>query len=209
MATVGDILTAPEAGWKRYKCSDSRFTYTDGTWILDSNYDIIWAIDGKIKFKFVGTKLRILIQGHPNHSGSVDVYIDGTKTVNFSEKTSSDRTSYILACDIQNLSNKEHYVVIEDMDSTANYTFQAIDIDETGDILPHDITDDKKLLRVTLIDSSDHDYQLSSDEISAFVKWYNGHANTDTHAYGLGKKIGTQASTEYVAFEKIISFEVI
>jgi len=66
-----------------------------------------------------------------------------------------------------------------------------------------------KLLRVTLIDSSDHDYQLSADEIAAFVKWYNGHASTDTHAYGLSKKIGTQASTEYVAFEKIISFEVI
>ena len=65
------------------------------------------------------------------------------------------------------------------------------------------------LLRITLADSSDHDYQLTANEIAAFVKWYNGYAGTDTHAYGLSKKVGTQKSTEYVAFEKIISFEVI
>ncbi|WP_019555183.1 LamG domain-containing protein [Propionispira raffinosivorans] len=70
-------------------------------------------------------------------------------------------------------------------------------------------TKTNNLLRITLNDSSDHDYQLSAEEIAAFVKWYNRHASTDTNAYGLSKKIGTQVSTEYVAFEKIISFEVI
>lgn len=46
-----------------------------------------------------------------------------------------------------------------------------------------------KLLRVTLNDSSDHDYQLSSDEIAAFVKWYNGHASTDHMLMELAKRL--------------------
>ncbi|MCE5286952.1 MAG: hypothetical protein LLG02_14060 [Pelosinus sp.] len=66
-----------------------------------------------------------------------------------------------------------------------------------------------QLLRVTVIDSSDHDYQLSSAEIDGFVNWFLKHANADTAGYMLAKKVGTQTSKEYLAFDKIISFEVI
>ncbi|MBU2700586.1 hypothetical protein Ga0466249_001678 [Sporomusaceae bacterium BoRhaA] len=66
----------------------------------------------------------------------------------------------------------------------------------------------KALLVVTVIDSSDHDYQLSPTEIDSFVNWFMNHASTDTAGYMLNKKVGTQESKEYLAFEKIISFEI-
>ncbi|MBU2702277.1 hypothetical protein Ga0466249_003404 [Sporomusaceae bacterium BoRhaA] len=69
-------------------------------------------------------------------------------------------------------------------------------------------TTETQLLRVTVSDSSDHDYQLSSTEIDSFVNWFMKHASTDTAGYMLNKKVGTQESKEYLAFEKIISFEV-
>ncbi|SHI66096.1 hypothetical protein [Propionispora hippei] len=65
------------------------------------------------------------------------------------------------------------------------------------------------LLRVTVIDSSDHDYQLSLSEINSFINWFMNHTNSDTAGYMLNKKVGTQVNKEYLAFDKIISFEVI
>ena len=52
------------------------------------------------------------------------------------------------------------------------------------------------ILRVTMLDSSVRDYQLSTSEIAGIISWFN-------------KKIGTQNSKEYLSFDKIISFEVL
>lgn len=65
------------------------------------------------------------------------------------------------------------------------------------------------LLVVTMLDSSDREFQLSATEIDGFVNWYNHHASADTASYSLSKNIGVQGSKEYLSFEKIISFEVI
>ncbi|MBU2703372.1 hypothetical protein Ga0466249_004517 [Sporomusaceae bacterium BoRhaA] len=69
-------------------------------------------------------------------------------------------------------------------------------------------SDGNVLLQVTMIDSSDREFQLSATEIDGFVNWYNHHASTDTGSYALNKNIGIQGSKEYLAFDKIISFEV-
>ena len=216
MATVGDILTTPETGWQRIDDTNAKFVY-GGAWNNNNPANVTGTYkgtvhsttkkDASISFKFYGQNLRIIGAYNYADSTNIVVNIDGA-SYNYSDYATS--VSYqVLVFEKTGLALGLHSVTITNMEDGEYLTFDAIDIDETGDILPYDITDDKKLLRVTLIDSSDHDYRLSSDEISAFVKWYNGHAITDTNAYGLGKKIGTQASTEYVAFEKIISFEVI
>ena len=67
---------------------------------------------------------------------------------------------------------------------------------------------ESQTLRVTVIDSSDHDYQLTPTEVEGFVNWFMKHTNTDTAGYMLTKKLGSQSSKEYVAYDKIISFEV-
>jgi fibronectin type 3 domain-containing protein len=61
------------------------------------------------------------------------------------------------------------------------------------------------LLRVTMIDSSEREYKLPMSEITGFVNWYDREVGTGTTVYVLNKMTG---SKEYLAFEKIISFEV-
>jgi hypothetical protein len=54
-------------------------------------------------------------------------------------------------------------------------------------------------------DSSEREYKLSTAEINGFVNWFNHYTSTDSKSYMLNKTAGK----EYLAFEKIISFEVI
>lgn len=207
MAIVGQQLTAPETGWKRYKHTNSNFSYTDGTWVSDTTtYDYHWTTPpGKVKFNFTGTKLRILIGTHPNHTSSVNVYIDGTKVCNFAENTTADRVANFLACDLQNLSDEEHYVIVENVGST-NFTFAAIDIDETGELKPYE-SPKNNLLRVTMLDSSEREYRLSDEEVDGFVNWYTRTIGTGSSCYSLSDSVDN--SKEYLAFEKIISFKVV
>lgn len=67
----------------------------------------------------------------------------------------------------------------------------------------------KFLLRITMNDSSEREYQCSNDEITSFVAWCNRTVDTGTAYYVFGKIVGIQTSKEYLFFEKIISFEVI
>lgn len=64
------------------------------------------------------------------------------------------------------------------------------------------------LLRVTMNDSSEREYQLSTTEIDGFINWVKDHASTDSNCYMLNKIEVLQNSKEYLMFEKIISFEV-
>lgn len=60
------------------------------------------------------------------------------------------------------------------------------------------------LLRVTMNDSSEREYQLPTAEIEGFISWFNHYTSVDTKGYMLNKTFGK----EYLAFDKIISFEV-
>lgn len=86
----------------------------------------------------------------------------------------------------------------------------------TEPIVPTDPTDpttpidppDSGILRVALLDSSEHEYQLTSTEIKGFVEWFNSTDDPKTPSYCVEKSIGTKKSKEYLSFNKIISFEV-
>lgn len=56
-----------------------------------------------------------------------------------------------------------------------------------------------------MIDSSEREYKLSMAEITGFVDWYDREVGTGTTVYVLNKMTG---SKEYLAFDKVISFEV-
>lgn len=90
MATIGQQLTAPEAGWKRYDDGQNIFysngsEYTGGSsaYYAGTQHDIIGA-DSYLQFKFVGTKLRIIGTYYSNQTSSADVYIDAVKVGNYS-----------------------------------------------------------------------------------------------------------------------------
>ncbi|MGE8038012.1 hypothetical protein [Lysinibacillus sp. NPDC093692] len=61
MATIGQALTAPENGWKRYNGNDILFTYSGSyTYGANSNYyksnRTLLNENGMIAFNFTGNK---------------------------------------------------------------------------------------------------------------------------------------------------------
>jgi hypothetical protein len=65
------------------------------------------------------------------------------------------------------------------------------------------------ILRITMNDSSEREYQLTANEVDDFISWFNQHTSTDDTSFMFNKAVGLQISKEYLAFNKIISFEVI
>lgn len=213
MATVGQQLPAPEAGWKRYGNADQNFVYS-GNWRIvtaDSYYGGSQHgtvnSNSKIAFKFSGTKLRIITDSNTDHTSNAQIKIDG-EVSNFSicDISSGQRFSF----EKTGLASQVHIVEIINLEDKG-FGFSAIDIDETGELLPYnsDIKSTSELLRVTMLDSSERDYQLSTTEIDGFINWYMKHTSTDTTGYMLTKKVGTEVSKEYLTLDKVISFEVI
>lgn len=96
-----------------------------------------------------------------------------------------------------------YYYVVTAVDLSSNESANSNEASATP------VAASKSILRVTMIDSSEREYELSAGEIDGFVSWYNGAISTGKPCYMLKKKVGYQSSKEYLAFEKIISFEVI
>jgi hypothetical protein len=63
------------------------------------------------------------------------------------------------------------------------------------------------LLRVTMSDSSEREYRLSTVEIENFIMWYDRTVGTGNTCYAFDDIV--DLSKEYLSFEKIISFKVI
>lgn len=225
MANVGEQLTAPESGWTRYDNLDEHF-YTNDTQASDGRgysggYYWLRNKGDFVKFKFTGNKLRIIgvIDNEPPFPGGiVKINLDGTIYEYNSE--GDIQVIQALVFEKTDLSDGTHTVQIVNDIGGYYIWFDAIDIDENGELLPYTPSDDNpsgsdsdnddnNILRVTIIDSSDHDYQLSKTDIDNFVKWFNNHTDSDTKAYGLSRQLGSKSSIEYLAFDKIISFEVI
>lgn len=145
MATIGQVLTTPESGWRRYDDQDSRIKY-DGIGIskIDTGYynstmsyiqvDTI----GKIIFKFYGTKFRILSDRYTEDRSStifLEVYVDDVLSGTYT--TYGTQNKIILHYEILGLALNEHKVeiVCNELNGGALLTLDAIDIDSTGYLL--------------------------------------------------------------------------
>lgn len=142
MANVGDQLTQPEAGWRRYDDSDSLFKYvgewgyrSNGAYYGGSQRTLANNLFGKIYFKFSGTRLRIITSLYPTYSGRINITIDGT-TESFSLQTNT--LSQAIVFEKLNLSNGEHTAIIEKIENGSynpDFVWDAIDIDSTGELI--------------------------------------------------------------------------
>lgn len=211
MATIGQVLTTPEAGWTRYNSENVNISYTSG-WKAGSNYHQISTMTaGKTEyasFNFVGSKIRFISSMWPSYVEKCYISIDG---IEYDYRTNGGPVSQALVFEMTGLAFKEHSVRIYEKDVCATdlgLVFLGIDIDENGQLKPYPSAVDgsrQTLLRVTVIDSSEREYQLSTAEIDGFINWFNHYTVADTKSYMLSKTFGK----EYLAFDKIISFEVI
>lgn len=143
MATVGQALTAPEAGWKRINLTLDNVTHGGGT---DSyNYGANSAYLGDtlrlnvlgawLSFKFNGDRIRI-IGTSGGHDTSIKINIDG-EDFTFSERSGAFIWQ-ALVFEKTGMSNSEHTVTITRISEYGNNIqvhIDAIDVAE-GKIIP-------------------------------------------------------------------------
>jgi hypothetical protein len=152
MATVGQQLTAPESGWKRYDDRNPVIKYT-GTWNVVTgdarfyNGTVTWInnpTNTSIRFKFKGTKIRVIGTRYQDRSSNIQIKIDGVAETYSEYKAVSSTEGQILVYEKIGLSDATHDVEITTL--SGSYSLDAIDIDDTGRLLhPDEVTDPKDL----------------------------------------------------------------
>lgn len=137
MATVGQTLTAPEAGWRRYDDTNSLIKLK-GNWnrysgtasYYNSTHSTTGSnLDSFVEFSFKGTALRLIGILYSGSSERLEVSIDGVK-----EEYSQNAASTIyqaLNYEKTGLEDKFHQVVIKNL-GTKGFYFDAIDLNEHG-----------------------------------------------------------------------------
>lgn len=138
MATVGQQLTGPESGWRRYDNVDSRLLFL-GDWMNSANAScygngLVYTntLGSSIKFSFVGTKLRIYDKIAPQRSNACKIIIDGLP-----EYFSANGPDLFQAIVYEKLGLTETRHIVEiTFEGSGNMGFDAIDIDETGYLIP-------------------------------------------------------------------------
>ncbi|MGZ0051961.1 hypothetical protein [Brevibacillus gelatini] len=139
MATIGDQLTAPENGWRRYDDLNKTIRY-NGLFSTQSytsayagNYKYSTSPGAKITFTIFGSKLRIIGRQYPystfQYSRNTHVYIDGVRKATYSHD-GTDQTQTILA-EIVGLPWGRHEIEIVASDADS-IQLDAVDIDAKG-----------------------------------------------------------------------------
>ncbi len=190
-ATVGEQLLQPEKGWQRFDTCDKNFEYI-GSWKYlkeyanhyNNDHETTKIVGDKIKFNFIGTKLRIIATqdgAAANVGGSADVYIDGSKVDSYTNNNTGLQQSK-LYFENTSLTNCEHHVEVI-VTNVGNYndgfTWDCIDIDgylvkpNESISLDHStmnltVNDSKQLIATTTPSAVNIDWS-SSDETIATV----------------------------------------
>lgn len=145
MATIGQQLTAPETGWKRFDDIDYRFRYQGSGWSYQAPADVTpynygkthhqtSTIGDKLVFRFSGTSLRVIARASATGRASrVKITIDGES--NYYTEVMSSSVLQCLVFEKTGLTSGTHMVTIESTES-GTVTFDAIDIDNVGELLP-------------------------------------------------------------------------
>ena len=153
-ATIGSSLYGPESGWRRYDDLNPNFYY-EGSWGSTDNGssafyngEIKYTDDGIVKFKFRGSKLRIMAQIYKSRSERIQVKIDNRVVGEYSIYDPQLQTNQCLNYEIQNLDFGIHYVELKNL-SEKRFLFDSIDIDSTGELLPYDKIENSSNLKAT------------------------------------------------------------
>ncbi|WP_242253685.1 hypothetical protein [Bacillus cereus group sp. BfR-BA-01403] len=135
MAYIGQILLKPETGWNRYDDNDKLITY-EGNWTanqLSTAYNRTYhfgAGESKVRFSFVGSKIRIIGCTYSSWKGTVNVEIDGKECGSYTPNTSGNDA--VLLYEKNDLQYTTHNVVLYGNGIT---TLDALDFGEPGGLV--------------------------------------------------------------------------
>ncbi|MFJ7982414.1 hypothetical protein ACIQ1D_19310 [Lysinibacillus xylanilyticus] len=204
MATIGQVLTQPESGWKRIEETDSNFTY-EGVWGSRSNSAYSGGsqktqsntvLKNKIKFKFHGTKIRIISTIYPSYTHKVKITIDGEEDYYSLQGTTT--TNIALVYEKINLPLGLHYIEIEKMENggyDADFYWDAIDIDSDGYIANKDFA----LKRLAIQDPIKNQYYSLSEKTLIHLP-DTSDKNMILHGIEQGKEIQLDVPFDKVKF---------
>lgn len=143
MATIGEQIKEPEAGWRRYDDTHPGLKYT-GTWTTPSPTNTAYyggsirvtsrAVDNNyVTFSFFGTKLRIISDFYSDRHSDNAITIDGvTETYSAFRAAGTSSLQQAIVYEKLGLTLGFHTVSIATGHNRINFTLDAIDIDETG-----------------------------------------------------------------------------
>lgn len=229
-ASVGDVLQEPEEGWTRYDHSSLEITYYGGKWFVSTtgtkSYNSPWQTSGTgLKFNFEGTKIRLISSAWSTGSKDVSVIIDGVEVDRISLYNASGINAQRIMFEKLDLPEGEHS--IEFKNNTKEYLF-LFGVDADGPLKPFDPTipdpidpidpkpepsGNRAILSIIMTTGLEKEFDLSMEEVNAFINWYDAKENDVGPArYGLDKHNNNKGPfskrIDYVIFKNILSFEV-
>ncbi|MEK5333461.1 discoidin domain-containing protein [Lysinibacillus sp. FSL W8-0992] len=160
MANFGDTMNLPEKGWKRIEETDPCFTY-EGVWGSRSNSSYSGGsqktqsnniLGNKIKFKFFGSKIRIITSIYPTYTPKVKITIDGVEEYYSLQGT---QVNISLVYEKLNLPLNLHYVEVEKVTNGGydpDFIWDAIDIDADGFVADINYKPKRLILKNSIID---------------------------------------------------------
>ena len=201
-ATVGQQLTQPENGWQRYDDSDKNINYVNGELTKNPGYscysNTVHSVtgNGEVNFMFKGSELRTLGSIDKNWAGfsdNIQITVDGTNYSYNVKTVSAVRTAIVF--EIKNLDFKVHNIQIKNLKNDKFFDFDAIDIDENGELLSYDesISLDKSSINLTVSDSK----QLTATTTPAGldITWTSSDSNVAEYDLATGKVIAKGVGT--------------
>ncbi|MDR9852863.1 hypothetical protein RJP21_04495 [Paenibacillus sp. VCA1] len=231
-ASIGGSLPQPEEGWTRYDNTNPGITY-DGIWNTSNGSSTNWNngyafttdSNATAKFGFTGTKIRFIHTLASNNSQAVSITIDGVSEIVNTKTT--DITNFALVYEKLNLAQGNHTVELKNLDTrSGRLRVDAIDID--GELFPisqppvtepepepepEQPSSKRAILVVTMTTGLEKEYDLSMDEVNAFINWYDAKdAGSGPSKYAIDKHDNNKGPfskrTDYLIFNNILTFGV-
>ncbi|AIQ31265.1 hypothetical protein P40081_26195 [Paenibacillus sp. FSL P4-0081] len=175
-AAVGDQLTSPEAGWKRYDDTHAGLKYT-GSWYTatgTSYYNGSAKVTTKaadnnyVSFSFYGTELRLIADRNTDRHSDNTITIDGV-TETFTEYSTTS-TKQVLVYEKTGLPLGAHTVNVTVGHNRINFIVDAIDIDDTGYLINTNLSSPLDLSAAAAIEKIDLSWTAVTNATSYNVK---------------------------------------
>ncbi len=196
-ATVGQQLTQPEDGWRRYYDTDKNIEYIGEGW-KEYRGNVHYTDNLKealVRFNFSGNRIRVLNQYNFGHNNLIEVYIDGVK-VNTHSIYNPTYIPEVLVFEVNNLNNGEHSLEYKYV-GTGQAVFNAIDIGENETLLPYVKQDESISLNkssLTLTEGDSEKLTATTTPSAVEVEWSSDDdtiAKVDENGKVTGVKEGT------------------
>lgn len=170
MATIGQQLLQPEAGWKRYDIDNSPIIIY-GSWTLgaaDGYQTDRWYGQGTLtvpigyKFRFFGTRLRLINVLSSTRSSSIKVVIDDV-VYTYSGVGNVIQALVFEKIDLENTLHNVHVYC-----DNGYMDYDAIDIDENGRLLHPTLTEKTNVKELQTGDVISCEYIATANTLGSF-----------------------------------------